>query len=169
MVRPERRVVLTGAGPVGVSAGAPGSRLQLGGEIRPRRAECQTTRAGGVDSGDPGGVACRLISSFPGEAAIHTESRWEAATIGDTDDGAGPGGADGGEACDGADFRGRLPSVQLRILAEEERATSPGSDPSSRQPGHNFVVDADIQGYFDNIRRETLMELGGSGFRTEGY
>jgi group II intron reverse transcriptase/maturase len=25
--------------------------------------------------------------------------------------------------------------------------------------GHNFVVDADIQGYFDSIRRETLMEL----------
>src|SRR5574340_1244754 len=25
--------------------------------------------------------------------------------------------------------------------------------------GHNFVVDADIQGYFDNIRRETLMEV----------
>lgn len=25
--------------------------------------------------------------------------------------------------------------------------------------GHNFVIDADIQGYFDNIRRETLMEL----------
>jgi len=25
--------------------------------------------------------------------------------------------------------------------------------------GHNFVVDADIQGYFDNIRRITLMEL----------
>src|SRR5512140_992044 len=25
--------------------------------------------------------------------------------------------------------------------------------------GHNFVVDADIQGYFDNIRRETQMEL----------
>src|SRR5579872_4153663 len=25
--------------------------------------------------------------------------------------------------------------------------------------GMNFVVDADIQGYFDNIRRETLMEL----------
>jgi RNA-directed DNA polymerase len=25
--------------------------------------------------------------------------------------------------------------------------------------GYNFVVDADIQGYFDNIRRETLMEL----------
>ena len=41
MVRPERRVVLAGASPVRVSAGAPGSRLQLGGEIRPRRAECQ--------------------------------------------------------------------------------------------------------------------------------
>src|ERR1019366_6946225 len=25
--------------------------------------------------------------------------------------------------------------------------------------GHNFVVDADIQGYFDNIDRSTLMEL----------
>jgi group II intron reverse transcriptase/maturase len=25
--------------------------------------------------------------------------------------------------------------------------------------GHNFVVDADIQGYFDNIQREPLMEL----------
>jgi retron-type reverse transcriptase len=25
--------------------------------------------------------------------------------------------------------------------------------------GHDFVVDADIQGYFDSIRKETLMEL----------
>jgi retron-type reverse transcriptase len=25
--------------------------------------------------------------------------------------------------------------------------------------GYNFVVDADIQGYFDNIQRDTLMEL----------
>jgi hypothetical protein len=40
MVRPERRVVLAGASPVRVSAGAPGSRLQPGGEIRPSRAEC---------------------------------------------------------------------------------------------------------------------------------
>jgi len=35
------RVVLAGASPIRVSAGAPGSRLQPGGEIRPRRAECQ--------------------------------------------------------------------------------------------------------------------------------
>ena len=41
MVRPERRVVLTGGSPVRVSAGAPGSRLQAGGEIRPYRAECR--------------------------------------------------------------------------------------------------------------------------------
>ena len=41
MVRPERRVVLAGASPVRVSAGAPGSRLQPSGEIRPSRAECQ--------------------------------------------------------------------------------------------------------------------------------
>ncbi len=41
MVRPERRVVLTGGSPERVSAGAPGSRLQAGGEIRPYQAECQ--------------------------------------------------------------------------------------------------------------------------------
>src|ERR1051325_1984760 len=41
MVRPERRVVLAGGSPVRVSAGAPVSRLQPGGEIRPCRAECR--------------------------------------------------------------------------------------------------------------------------------
>lgn len=41
MVRPESRIVLTGASPVRVSAEAPGSRLQPGGEIRPSQAECQ--------------------------------------------------------------------------------------------------------------------------------
>jgi len=42
MVRPERRRdVLAGASPVRVSAGAPGSRLQPSGEIRPSRAECR--------------------------------------------------------------------------------------------------------------------------------
>ena len=41
MVRPERRVVLAGASPARVSAEAPGSRLQPGGEIRSSQAECQ--------------------------------------------------------------------------------------------------------------------------------
>jgi hypothetical protein len=41
MVRPERRIVLAGESPVRVSAEAPGSRLQAGGEIRPYEAECQ--------------------------------------------------------------------------------------------------------------------------------
>jgi len=41
MVPPERRVVLTGASPVRVSAGAPGSRLPAGGEIGPTEAECR--------------------------------------------------------------------------------------------------------------------------------
>src|SRR5947207_12256897 len=41
MVRPERRVVLAGASPARVSTGAPGSRLQPEGEIRPSQAECQ--------------------------------------------------------------------------------------------------------------------------------
>ena len=42
----------------------------------------RATRARGVSGGDSGGVAGRPISSFPGEAAIHTESRWEAAVNG---------------------------------------------------------------------------------------
>src|SRR6266853_2072751 len=37
MVRPGRRVDLAGGSPVRVSAGAPGSRLHLGGEIGPSR------------------------------------------------------------------------------------------------------------------------------------
>ena len=103
------------------------------------------------DTGRPEG---RPISSVTGEAAIHTESRWEAAATGDTD-GKGSGGADGGEDGDRADLRGGLPAVQLWIPSEEECDAGPGSDPRSGQPGHNFVVDADIQGYFDNIQRET--------------
>jgi len=35
--------------------------------------------------------------------------------------------------------------------------------------GHNFVVDADIQGYSDNIQRETLMELVRERTRIEGH
>jgi len=61
----------------------------------------RTTRARRVSDGDSSGVAGRPISSFPGEAAIHTEGRWEAAAIGDPD-GAGSSGADGSEDCDGA-------------------------------------------------------------------
>jgi hypothetical protein len=54
MVRPERRVVLAGGSPVRVSAGAPGSRLQPGGEIRPSRAECQKPcNMGGEQTGGP--------------------------------------------------------------------------------------------------------------------
>ena len=79
---------------------------------------------GRVSGGDPGDAAGRPISPFTGEAAIHTESRWEAAAIGDPD-GAGPGGADGGEDCDRADLRGGLPAVQLWIPSEEERDSKP--------------------------------------------
>src|ERR1700689_876794 len=41
MVRPERRVLLTSESLVRESAGAPGSRLQPEGEIRPSQAECR--------------------------------------------------------------------------------------------------------------------------------
>src|SRR5215471_310611 len=53
MVRPERRGVLVGASPARVSARAPGSRLQPGGEIRPRRAECQEPLKRGEQTGGP--------------------------------------------------------------------------------------------------------------------
>src|SRR5215472_6799227 len=83
---------------------------------------------------DGSGAACRSLSSFTGEAAIHTESRREAAAVGDTY-GTGSSGADGDEAGDRADLRGGLSAVQLWIPAEEERDPSPGSDPRSGQPG----------------------------------
>ena len=35
--------------------------------------------------------------------------------------------------------------------------------------GLNFVVDADIQGYFDNIQKDTLMELVKERSRIEGW
>src|ERR1700752_2500743 len=94
----------------------------------------RTTRAGGVFIGDSGSAEGRPISTFPGEAAIHTEGRWEAAAIGDTD-GKGSGGADGGEVGDRADLRSGLPAVQLWIPAEEECDSGSGSDPGSGQPG----------------------------------
>src|SRR5580704_13632045 len=65
MVRPERRVVLAGASPVRVSAGAPGSRLQPSGEIRPRRAECQKPlkKRGANQRAATTGERCSLILS----------------------------------------------------------------------------------------------------------
>ena len=35
--------------------------------------------------------------------------------------------------------------------------------------GLNFVVGADIQGYFDNIQKDTLMELVKERSRIEGW
>src|SRR5438309_2362154 len=83
-------------------------------------------RSGGVSKRDSGGAGCRPISPFPGEAAVDTESRWEAEAIRHTD-GSGPGGADGGEDSDRTDLRGGLSAVQLRLPTEEERDTGTGS------------------------------------------
>src|SRR5215469_4633262 len=94
----------------------------------------RTTRRGRDSGGDRGGAAGRPISSFPGEATIPTESRGEAAALGDTA-GKGSGGADGGKDGDRADLRGGLPGVELWIPSEEECDTSPGNDPQSGQPG----------------------------------
>jgi RNA-directed DNA polymerase len=111
MVRPERRVVLTGASPVRVSAGAPGSRLQPEGEIRPSQAECQ-------------------------KPLQEREANQRAATISE---------------------RNSLVKFSAeRCLGGPSRSCR---GEGNRQHSRHFVVDADIQGYFDNIQRETLMEL----------
>ncbi len=64
MVRPERRVV-PGESPVRVSAGAPGSRLQPSGVIRPRRAECQKPlrKRGANQRAATTGERCSLVIS----------------------------------------------------------------------------------------------------------
>src|SRR6185436_4177016 len=96
-----------------------GQQRRRGGDRRGDDAGHRTTRARRVSVGDPRSAAGRPISSFPGEAAVHSESRWEAAAIGDTD-GEGSSGADGSEDCDGGDFRGGFPTLQLWISAKEE-------------------------------------------------
>src|SRR5262245_24478459 len=53
MVRPERRVVLTGGSPVRVSAEAPGSRLQPEGEIRPAKRSVKSPWKRGEQTSGP--------------------------------------------------------------------------------------------------------------------
>src|ERR1019366_6204545 len=90
-------------------------------------------RSDAVSRRDTGRPEGRPISPLSGEAAIHRERRWQAAATGGTD-GAGPGGADGGEDRDRANLRGRFRSEQLWISTEEERDGGPGSDPHSGEP-----------------------------------
>lgn len=76
MVRPERRVVLAGASPVWVSAGAPGSRLQPSGEIRPCRAECRKPlkKRGANQRATTTGERCSLVI-FSAERRLGGPSR----------------------------------------------------------------------------------------------
>src|SRR5215472_12016107 len=75
-------------GSIGVtSCGKHGEGAQpwwCGGDRRGDNPGNRTTRRGRVSGGDRGGATGRPISSFPGEATIPTESRWEAAPLGDT-------------------------------------------------------------------------------------
>jgi hypothetical protein len=76
MVRPERRVVLAGESPVRVSAGAPGSRLQPSGVIRPREAECQKLlkKRGANQRAATTGERCSLVI-FSAERRLGGPSR----------------------------------------------------------------------------------------------
>jgi len=103
----------------------------------------RTLRAGGV----PTAV---------GAKAVHSEGRREAATTGDTD-GARPGGADGDKAGHRADLRSGLSGVELRIPPDAECNAGDEVIREAGNHGYNYVVDADIRSYFDNIDQEKLM------------
>src|SRR5258708_17343346 len=83
-------------------------------------------------------IASGHIPTFGGEASVYSEGRWTTAAVGDSD-GPGPSGADGGNARAGADFRGGLSSVLVRLSAEAERDGGLGdlaeAGRSWRQPG----------------------------------
>ena len=133
-----------------MEAGA--QQRRRGGDRRGDDPGDRTTRARGVSVGNPGGAAGRPISSFPGEAAIHTESRWEAAAIGDPD-GAGPGGADGGEVVMEPIFEADFQPCSYGFRPKRSAQQALEAIRVAGNQGHNFVVDADIQGYFDNIQQ----------------
>src|SRR5262249_38123426 len=65
-------------------------------------------------------LARKHVSARSGAASIHSEDRWKATSIGNPY-GPGPSGPDGGDAGAGADFRGGLPSVLVRLPATAER------------------------------------------------
>ncbi len=73
-------------------------------------------------------------------------------------DGAGSRGADGGEDRARTDLRGGLPAVELRLSSASQRHAGPGNHPHDGRRGHYHVVDADIQGFFDAIDQNLLME-----------
>jgi len=105
-----------------------------------------------------GSAAGRPISSFPGEAAIHTKADGKQRPLGIPT------------------VRDRVVQMAAKLVIEpiyeaDFQPCSYGFRPKrsatqaleairvAGNQGYNFVVDADIQGYFDNIQRDTLMEL----------
>ena len=81
------------------------------------------------------------------------------AAVGDSD-GPRPSGADGGDAGAGADFRGGLSSVLVRLSAEAERHAGVGNlTHDVAREGGNHVLDADIRDYFGSIDHDKLLML----------
>ena len=98
------------------------------GEAEPRRGGRRCDDAGRRSSSGCRGISRRPwralasghVSTLRGQASVHSEGRRTTAAVGDSD-GPRPSGADGGDAGAGADFRGGLPSVLVRLSAEAER------------------------------------------------
>src|SRR6187549_1453544 len=97
------------------------------GEAEPRGgwARWPDDRGGGTVRGRvlPGRARRRITGGrVPAErdlAPVYSEGRWKAATAGNSD-GAGPSGADGGEAGAGADLRGRFSALLVRLPTRTE-------------------------------------------------
>src|SRR5579864_232697 len=104
------------------------------GQAEPRRgrrrcddARCRrATGCRGISRRPRRAIASRYVSARGGAASIYSEGRREATAIGDSD-GPGPSGADGGDARAGADFRGGLSSVLVRLSAQAERHAGAGN------------------------------------------
>jgi RNA-directed DNA polymerase len=100
----------------------------------------------------------RALPTAAGAARVDPETGRQAATARHTD-GQGPGGADGDEVRDRADLRGWLRRVQLRLPPRRSATQALEKLRIEGGRGRYFVVDGDIQSFFDTIDKSVLMDL----------
>ena len=114
-------------------------------------------RCGGVPEEDSGRPEGGKVLADPCPSPLHSEAGWEEKAVGDPD-GERPGGASGGQDRDRADLRGGFRGVQLRIPSWRNAQQALEAIRETANAGYNWVVDADIEKYFDSIDHELLME-----------
>src|SRR5436190_20490954 len=120
--------------------------------------EYRAGRGRSVLASDRHRPARRHVSARSGAVPVHPEGRWEAAATGHPDR-AGSRGAGGNATGAGADLRGGLPFVLVRLSAEAWSHRCTGGSAVTGQPARNHVLDADIRDYFGTIDHGKLMKL----------